>query len=86
MVQFFFAPHTRSDWKWGLGPQVSLATRTDSDLKGPDWGAGIAGVIVGDITENIAFAGIVGNHWSFDGDFNTAMDSLVSGSLTVKTR
>lgn len=72
-LQFFFAPHLKSKWKWGIGPQVSLATHTDDKLKGPDWGAGIAGVVVGNITESIAFAGIVGNHWSFDGDFNSAV-------------
>jgi len=73
MLQFFFAPHTKKRWKWGVGPQFSLATHTDSDLRGPDWGAGVTGVVVGDITKNLAFAGIVGNHWSFDGDFNSAM-------------
>jgi hypothetical protein len=73
MLQFFFAPHTKKKWKFGVGPQFSLATHTDRDLRGPDWGAGVAGVAVGDITKNIAFAGIVGNHWSFDGDFNSAM-------------
>jgi hypothetical protein len=26
LVQFFFAPYTDSDWKWGIGPQISLAT------------------------------------------------------------
>ena len=49
-----------------MGPQFSLATHTDSDLRGPDWGAGAAGVVVGNITENLAFAGIVGK-WVKDG-------------------
>lgn len=72
IVQFFFAPHVESKWKWGIGPQLSLPTHTDSALKGPEWGAGLAGVVTGDITPNISFAGIVGNHWSFDGNFNSA--------------
>ena len=72
MLQFFFAPHVNTEWKWGVGPQLSLATHTDSDLRGPDWGAGLAGVITGEITPNLSFAGIVGNHWSFDGDYSTA--------------
>jgi len=72
ILQFFFAPHVKSNWKWGLGPQVSLATRTDSKLRGPDWGAGMAGVITGEIIPDLSFAMIIGNHWSFDGDFNTA--------------
>ena len=73
VLQFYFAPHTKGKWKWGVGPQFSLATHTDGDLRGADWGAGVAGILVGDITENIAFAGIVANQWSFDGDFNSAM-------------
>lgn len=71
-LQFFFAPHVESKWKWGFGPQFSVPTHTDSNLRGPDWGAGIAGVVTGDITKQLSFAGIVGNHWSFDGEFNSA--------------
>ncbi len=72
-MQFFFAPHLKSKWKWGVGPQISLATHTNSDLRGPDWGAGVCGIVVGNITQNLAFSGIFGNHWSFDGEFNSAM-------------
>lgn len=72
MLQFFFAPHTSSKVKWGIGPQISLPTRTDSAFKGPDWGAGIAGVITGAITPRLTYAAIVSNHWSFDGKFNLA--------------
>lgn len=71
-LQFFFAPHIKSDWKWGVGPQISVPTHTDSDLKGPDWGAGLAGVVTGEIVPNLSFSGIIGNHWSFDGNYNTA--------------
>jgi hypothetical protein len=73
VVQFFFAPHTEGKWKYGIGPQLSLATRTKSEFRGPDWGAGLAGILVGNLTDNISFAGIVGNHWSFDGKFNAGM-------------
>lgn len=72
VLQGFIAPHTEDKWKWGVGPQVSLKTRTDSRLAGPDWGAGIVGIIVGNFTPNLSFSGNVGNLWSFDGDFNTA--------------
>jgi len=71
-LQFFFAPHIKSNWKWGVGPQLSLPTHTDRDLKGPEWGAGVAAVITGGITEDLSFSGIVGNHWSFDGRYSTA--------------
>ena len=72
LVQFFFAPYTDSEWKWGVGPQISLATHTKSELRGSDWGAGVSGVVTGNITEDLSFAGILGNQWSFNGDFNTA--------------
>lgn len=71
-LQFFFAPKTAGGFKWGVGPQFSLRTRTDQRLGGPSWGAGPVAIVVGEITEAIAFAGIVANHWSFDGSYNTA--------------
>ncbi len=73
VVQSLFAPHTKNKWKWSAGPQFSFGTATDSQLRGPHWGAGVVGMIVGDITPNIAFAGTVGNLWSFNGNFNTGM-------------
>ena len=70
ILQGFVAPHTDAKMKWGVGPQFSLATASDSDLRGADWGAGIAGVVTGNITENLSFSGIAGNLWSYDGDFS----------------
>lgn len=72
IFQFFFAPHSKSSWKWGVGPQFSIPTHTDDALKGPDWGAGFSAVVTGSITEQLSFSGIIGNHWSFNGDFNVA--------------
>ena len=71
MVQLFFAPHTEGAWKWGVGPQVSLPTATNQQVEGPQWGAGVAGVVTGAFTEKLAFAGIVGNQWGNSGRFNT---------------
>ena len=71
VYQGFFAPHTDAGWKWGAGPQISLPTATDPRLEGPQWGAGVAGVLVGNFTEDLAFAGIIANQWGFDGSFNT---------------
>lgn len=73
ILQLFYAPHVESDWKWGIGPQFSFATATDPALKGPDWGAGLAGVVTGGLTSELSFSGIVGNMWSFDGDFSTGL-------------
>lgn len=72
ILQFFFAPHSKKEWKWGIGPQLSVPTHTDDALKGPDWGAGFSAVVTGNITDQLSFSGIVGNQWSFDGDFNVA--------------
>ena len=71
IFQAFFAPYVETEWKWGLGPQVSIPTATDSALEGPGWGLGIAGVVTGAITPDISFAGILGNHWGNSGNFNT---------------
>jgi len=70
-TQFFFAPHMKSSWKIGAGPQISWKTRTDDAVGGPGWGAGLAGVVTGGIGENISVAVLAGNHWGFDGDFST---------------
>ncbi len=72
-VQTFFAPHTDGKVKYGFGPQFSLKTNTSSSLGGPDWGGGVVGIIVTDLTPSISFAGIVGNSWSFNGNFNSAI-------------
>lgn len=64
-------PFTRWLWKFGFEPQISLKTRTDEILDGPSWGAGPTAVLTGPITENITFAGILGQLRSFDGDFST---------------
>lgn len=47
IVQYFFSPKSDGAWKWGLGPQVTLKTRTNERLAGPGWGGGLAGVIFG---------------------------------------
>jgi hypothetical protein len=47
IVQYFFSPKSEGSWKWGLGPQVTLKTRTNDRLAGPGWGGGLAGVIFG---------------------------------------
>ena len=72
VVQLFYAPHSDAGWKWGIGPQVSIPTASRKELEGPQWGGGVAGVVVGNLSENISFAGIVANHWG-ENSFNTLM-------------
>ena len=59
--QLFIAPDVESSWKWGIGPQVSFKTRTNSDLAGAGWGSGGAVVLTGGIGENIAVSVVAGN-------------------------
>lgn len=72
-TQFFFSPKTASAWKFGLGPQVSWRTRTDSNLGGPSWGGGPVGVIVGSLSENTSLSVITGHLWGAGGDFSTTL-------------
>jgi hypothetical protein len=71
IVQVFYAPHVKSDWKWGVGPQFSFPTHTRDSFNGPGWGAGLAGVVTGQLAETLSFSAIAGNHWGSDNDFNT---------------
>ena len=73
LLQFFFSPRTDDPWKWGVGPMVSLKTRTDDDLSGPGWGGGPVAVLVGDIGDHISTAFIAGHVWGNEDDFSTSM-------------
>ncbi len=69
MVQMFIAPKTDGSVKFGVGPQVSLATATDSKLTGPSWGAGVSAVVFGG-AGNFALGAVAGQHWGNDGKFS----------------
>ena len=73
VLQSFIAPKVSGDWKWGLGPQFSFPTATDSDLQGAGWGLGFSGVVTGPITDDLSFAMIIGNLWGLERDFNTLL-------------
>jgi hypothetical protein len=47
VTQIFFTPMGQKGIKLGGGPVLSWKTRTNDDLKGPGWGAGPVGVLVG---------------------------------------
>ena len=69
-LQLMWAPRVKSKLKWGIGPQLTLKTRSDSDLSGPGWGGGISAVVTGPLTPNIAFTGFAGHVWGDDGSFS----------------
>jgi hypothetical protein len=47
MVQYILSPKSDSSLKWGIGPQVSLRTRSSDRQAGPGWGGGVAAVVFG---------------------------------------
>ncbi|MCA0905702.1 hypothetical protein LCM27_04760 [Ruegeria marisrubri] len=66
IVQAFFSPKSESDLKFGIGPQVSLRTRTGDELAGPGWGGGVSAVVTG-FSGRWSYAAIVGQHWGQQG-------------------
>ena len=72
LLQFFFSPRTDDPWKWGVGPMVSLKTRTNSKLAGPGWGGGPVLVVVGGVGD-LSIAGIAGHLWGDEEGFSTSM-------------
>ena len=73
--QYFFAPKSNSAWKWGVGPQVSLKTRSSSRQAGPGWGGGLAGVLFGAVGD-WALGAIAMQHWGED-DFSVGTLQLI---------
>jgi len=69
MVQTFFSPRSEGTWKWGIGPQVSLKTRSDSLVAGPGWGVGVSAVLVGSLGP-VAVSALANQHWGDEGDFS----------------
>ena len=68
MLQYFFSPKSSTGIKWGVGPQVSLRTRTSDRQAGAGWGAGVAGVVFGG-AGNWALGAVAFQHWGQD-DFS----------------
>jgi hypothetical protein len=78
IVQYFFSPKSDGAVKWGVGPQVSLKTRTSDQQAGPGWGAGVAGVIFGGFG-NWSLGAIAMQHWGDEDDFSLA---TIQGIIT----
>jgi len=77
-LQFFFSPRNEDAWKWGVGPVVTLRSRTDSKLAGPGWGAGPAGVLVGNPSKETSVAVVAFHVWGEENGFSTsAMQPMV---------
>jgi len=64
-LQFFVSPKTDGSLKWGVGPQLSLKTRTSDRQAGPGWGAGVGAVIFG-AAGQLSYGALVAQHWGDD--------------------
>ncbi|MGI9263937.1 MAG: hypothetical protein ACR2QU_03340, partial [Gammaproteobacteria bacterium] len=71
ILQYFFSPKSDGGVKWGVGPQVSLKTRTSDRQAGPGWGGGIAGVVFGG-SGNWALGAVAFQHWGDEQDYSMA--------------
>lgn len=76
ILQYFFSPKSESSWKWGIGPQASLKTRTSSRQAGPGWGGGVAGVLFGGVGD-WSLGAIAMQHWGED-DFSLGTLQLIA--------
>ena len=74
ILQYILSPKSDSAWKWGIGPQVSVKTRSSSRQAGPGWGGGLAGVLFGGVGD-WSLGAIAMQHWG--------EDSFNLGSLQV---
>jgi hypothetical protein len=73
ILQTFFAPKSDAAWKWGIGPQISFPTATDSRLTGPGWGGGVSAVVVGGLTDELSLAVIGGHLWGSQSGYSTTL-------------
>lgn len=80
ILQTFFNPKGEGAWKWGIGPQFSLKTATDSAVAGPGWGIGVGGVLVGGAGE-FAFAFLLNQHWGESSFSVSALQPMIFYNL-----
>ena len=71
ILQYFVSPKTKGSVKWGIGPQISLKTRTSDRQAGPGWGGGLAGVVFGGVG-NWSLGAVAFQHWGTEDNFNMA--------------
>jgi len=64
-LQFFLSPKTDGSVKFGVGPQLSLKTRTSDRQAGPGWGAGVGAVVFGSAGQ-LSYGALVAQHWGED--------------------
>jgi len=65
ILQYFVSPKSEGGTKWGVGPQISLRTRSSDRQAGAGWGGGLAAVIFGG-SGNWSLGAIASQHWGED--------------------
>ncbi|MEM1194707.1 MAG: hypothetical protein AAGH57_01265 [Pseudomonadota bacterium] len=81
VVQALYVPGGQDGLiRFGIGPQVSLATHTQSSAQSGGWGGGIAGGAFG-FAGPLAFGGIANHLWGEDGYSTTTVQPIVYYNL-----
>ena len=82
-IQLYYAPNIEGDWKYGVGPVVSMPTASRKQLEGAQWGGGAGVIITGPLAEKTNLAMIVANVWGNSGKYNTmTIQPILSYDLT----
>lgn len=76
MAQAFVVPDTKYSVKFGIGPQVSLRTRTCEAAGGPGWGVGFGACVFG-FSGPFSYGGIISQHWGQDSYTRTSLQPIV---------
>ncbi len=79
-LQAFWSPKTDDGIKWGIGPQVSLRTRTSDRVGGPGWGGGISGVFFGAVGE-FSYGALINHHWGEENYNVTSFQPMIYYNL-----
>lgn len=82
LLQAFWSPKTDAGIKWGIGPQVSLRTRTSDRVGGPGWGGGISGVFFG-AAGNLAYGALINHHWGEENYNVTSFQPMIYYNFTA---
>lgn len=75
-LQAFWSPKTDAGIKWGIGPQISLKTRTSERVGGPGWGTGISGVFFGSVGE-LSYGALINHHWGEENYNVTSLQPMI---------
>lgn len=76
VLQAFYIPPVDVGFKFGIGPQVSLATHTDDEVQGAGWGAGVAGGGFGFVGQ-WSMGGLINHLWGEDNYSQSTIQPII---------